>query len=242
MLSLSEAQGNFIDTINDGPDTLHPELFAGPPDRVLLGLKAHANTISHARLVALEKTFPLTQQEMGAATFNNLSRAYVETGEARAADANGLGCDFARFLRLHAVDRPIVDLANIEWAWLQSYHAAEATPLAMADLSSVREAALLEMPVTLHPSGHFVPVAAPLASALDELAGQQPVAVLVIRPEADVRLLPLDYRLWVLLLLAAQENCTLGNLIAHTFEHAGEQAPLKQIIHLIGAGALVKAG
>ncbi len=72
MLSLSDAQGNFIDTINEGPDRLDALLFAGSTDRVLLGLKAHANTINHARLVALEETFPLTRQEIGEAPFNLL--------------------------------------------------------------------------------------------------------------------------------------------------------------------------
>ena len=65
MLSLKAAQANFIATINDGPDALDHSLFDGPIDRVMLGLKAHANTISHARLVALEETFPLTRQALG---------------------------------------------------------------------------------------------------------------------------------------------------------------------------------
>ena len=50
MLSLEAIEANFIDTINNGPDVLDPALFAGPLDRVLIGLKTHANTISHARL------------------------------------------------------------------------------------------------------------------------------------------------------------------------------------------------
>ena len=59
MLSLEAIEAKFIDTINNGPDVLDPALFAGPLDRVLIGLKTHANTISHARLTALEATFRL---------------------------------------------------------------------------------------------------------------------------------------------------------------------------------------
>jgi hypothetical protein len=38
----------FVATINDGPGALDTTLFIGSPERIILGLKAHANTISHA--------------------------------------------------------------------------------------------------------------------------------------------------------------------------------------------------
>lgn len=240
MLSLPEAQRNFVNTINNGPDSLHPELFAGPQDRVLLGLKAHANTISHARLVALEETFPLVRQEMGEAAFNEVSRDYAETDAVRTSDNNKLGQGFAAFLEGQNVGGAIIELAAIEWAWLESYHAAEAIALAAADLGQLDETALLTMPVTLHPSARIVPITMPLASTLDELAAQQPNSILTVRPDAEVRLIPLDILQSALIAMAGQENCTLGNLLAYSLEQAGEQAPLEPILHLIGAGALVK--
>jgi hypothetical protein len=240
MLSLAETQGNFIETINDGPDVLNPALFAGPVNRVLLGLKAHANTINHARLVALEETFPLTRQEMGEAAFNQLSRHYVDTEEARAADANHLGRDFADFLNRHGARAAIVDLANIEWAWLESYHAADAAALTLADLTDIDETTLLEMGVALHPSARIITIHAPLASALEGYAGQQPAAILTIRPDTEVRLIALDQFQADLLAQAGQQNCTFGNLLALTLEQTAELAPLEPILHLIGAGALVK--
>ncbi len=242
MLSFSDAQGNFIDTINDGPDSLHPALFAGPIDRVLLGLKAHANTISHARLVALEETFPLTRREMGEAAFNTVCRTYVETAEARSADANGLGQGLVTLLNRNGAGAAISDLAAIEWAWLESYHAADAQALAAADLAGVNEAALLEMRVAGHPSARIVPVHTPLASVLEDLAGQQPDAILTVRPQTEVRLVALKRFHCELLALVAGKNCTLGNLLVHALEQTSEQVPLEPVLHLIGAGALVKAG
>ena len=76
MFSLEAAQANFIATINHGPAALDHTLFDGPLERVLLGLKAHANTISHARLVALEESFPLTRQALGDEASIN-SRAHM---------------------------------------------------------------------------------------------------------------------------------------------------------------------
>lgn len=242
MLSLRDAQGNFIETINDGPDRLDPALFAGPEDRILLSLKAHANTISHARLVALEETFPLTHEQIGDPAFNQLSRDYVETTEARALDSNRIGQHFSEFLRNFPVNAATSQLAAIEWAWLGSYHAADAAALELADLGGVGEDALLAMGVAPHPSVQVTETSAPLATALAELTAQHPHAILTVRPDAEVRLVPLDALQSKLLALAAKENCTLGNLLEMAIEVAGEQAPLEPILYLIGAGALIKTG
>jgi hypothetical protein len=242
MLSLSEAQGNLIETINNGPDRLDPMLFAGPQSRILLGLKAHANTISHARLVALEETFPLTREHIGGVAFNQLSREYVDGAQARTLDSSRIGQYFSAFLRSFPVNAAASQLAAIEWAWLESYHAADAVALGMADLGKLQEDALLATGVAPHPSARITLITAPLAPALDELAAPHPHAVLTVRPDADVRLVALDASQAALLARAAIENCTIGNLLELAFEVAGEQAPLEPILHLIGAGALVKTG
>jgi hypothetical protein len=242
MLSLPDSQANFIATLNDGPDWLDPTLFSGPKDRILLGLKAHANTISHARLVALEETFPLTRQQIGEAAFNQLSREYAETTDARAMDSNRIGKNFIPFLREFAVHVATVQLAAIEWAWLESYHAADAIALTAADLGGLEEAALLAMTVGIHPSARVFELIAPLSSVLTELAERHPHSVLAIRPDAEVRLVALDGNQSALLARAANENCMVGNLLELAFEVSGEQAPLEPILYLIGAGALVKTG
>jgi Putative DNA-binding domain len=238
MPSFADAQTNFVDTINDGPDRLDPALFAGPPDRVLLGLKAHANTISHARIVALEETFPLTRQQLGDVVFNSLARDFVETNTAKASDANRIGFAFPDC----PSDNATRELAQIEWAWLECYHAAEAVPLTLGDLASLDEAALLALSVAPHPSTRTVAITAPIASALQELAGHQPAAILCVRPDAEVRLVPLDTIQLAVFAACAQKRASLGNLLVAAIEQAGEQAPLKPILHLIGAGALVKSG
>jgi hypothetical protein len=242
VLSLTEAQANFINTINNGPDALDPDLFAGPIDRVVLGLKAHANTISHARLVALEETFPLTRRDMGEAMFNALSRDYAETAVARATDSNTIGDAFAAFLRRCDISAQHCELAEIEWRWLESYHAADAAALTPKDLAGLDEASLLDLPVASHSSLRLVPITHPLAAQLDGLAGLMPAAIATIRPEAEVRLVPLDALELALATRATQNNCNIGNLIQLGFEQADERAPLEPILNLIGAGALVKAG
>jgi hypothetical protein len=238
MLSLEAAQANFIDTINDGPDALDHTLFDGPIDRVMLGLKAHANTISHARLVALEETFPLTRQALGEEQFNQLSRAYAETPEARTCDANTIGKAFPNFLQTTPAGQPIIELACIEWAWLESYHAAEALPLAIEDLATLSEAALLEQLVNWHPATRLIPISRPLPNVVPELDSENAKAILIVRPDANVRLLALDAVTFQITKLA-EKSTTVGNLLAFVSEQVSVADPIGPVLTLIGAGALV---
>jgi hypothetical protein len=65
---------------------------------------------------------------------------------------------------------------------------------------------------------------------------------LIIRPDAEVRLVPLDAVQLAVFRASAEKNAALGNLLSVAIERGGEQAPLEPIIYLIGAGALVKTG
>ena len=128
---LEREQAAIAATLLQGPDHLPAGLFAGEDAAVLRGLRVHANTISHARLVALEETFPRTRAHLGDADFNRLSRIFVEAGGAEGRALSDIGRDFPGWL-----DDPLAaDVARVEWAWLESYHAAEAPPLRLADLA-----------------------------------------------------------------------------------------------------------
>ena len=101
-------------TLLHGPQHLPTGLFAGTEAAVLRGLRVHANTISHARLVALEETFPRLREHLGAADFNRLSRAFVEAGGAERRALGDIGAGFADWLG----DPLAADIARAEWAWL----------------------------------------------------------------------------------------------------------------------------
>lgn len=238
MLPFDQAQANFIDTINRGPDALDDRMFKGPIDRILLGLKAHANTINHARLTALEDSFPLTRLQLGDAQFNKLARSYVETDQAKSCDTNRIG----RHFPCHISDPISAELAKIEWAQLEAYHAQEATSVALSALANLDEPSLLAFGISPHPAARLVPLAHPIAAALDELAGQMPAAILVVRPDAEVRLVPLDALEAAVFCAAQKKAATIGNLLACAAEQAAEADPLRPVMTLIGAGALIATG
>jgi hypothetical protein len=236
---LEAAQDNLIRTINDGPAVLDPQLFNGPLDRVLLGLKAHANTISHARLVALEESFPLTLAHLGEAEFNRLSRGFTETEAARASDSNVIGSEFPVYLIAQHADQSAIELAQVEWAWLEAYHAADADALELSAIAGLGEKALLEFAAQWHPATRLLQLTAPLSSQLPDLAGAS--AILIIRPEAEVRLLALDAAT-AAIAIACKKSTQLGNLLALAAEQPGIADPAGPVLTLIGAGALVASG
>ena len=237
MNALADAQTNFIDTINQGPAALNPHLFAGSEDRILLSLKAHANTISHARLVALESSFPLARAVLGEASFNALSRLYCKTATARASDTNAIGAGFADYLVGHTSVN-IVDLVRIEWAWLESYHSADATPMVLADLATLDEQSLLALGIMPHPAARIVTLSSPDFDLISELKNMQDaVSVLITRPDAEIRLMTLN-AVTTQIFVCAQKSVQLCNLLEIATEQKDEMDPLAPIMALIGAGAL----
>ncbi len=241
MLSLAEAQDNFIATINNGPSALLPDLFSGLPDRVMLGLKAHANTISHARLIALEDSFPRTKMAMGETEFGALSHSYVETDIARCANTNLIGADFADFLAEATVGAQFVDLVRIEWAYLESYHAADAQALSLADIGVIDPSGMLNLRIDVHPAAQLVRLTSNRFDLVDEIGVLNDGAILITRPEVGIALNAVD-DITALLFDEALQECKICNLLELAIEESDEQAALAPIINLISAGALVQKG
>ena len=227
---MREAQAAIVATLLRGPDHLPAGLFAGDHAAVLRGLRVHANTISHARLVALEDTFPRTRDYLGEDEFNRLSRAFIDGGGAQGRSLALIGESFPGWL----VDPVAADLARVEWAWLESYNAPDAMALTLADLAGLDEAALLAFCVRRHPATRVVTLANAAAPLVDPDFAAETCALMVTRPDAAVLLhavLPAD----VAAIAMADEMTPLGNLIARLAEDHPEGGAA--IAALIAAGA-----
>ncbi len=239
MSSLADGQTRFIACLQKGPGHFPADLFAESNERALLGLKAHANTISHARLVALEQAYPKLHEHLGHEQFHALSRDYVEQDHILACDINGIAADFARFLADRSRDAAAIDLARIEWAWLESYRSAEAEPLVLDDIATLDEPELLALPIAPHPALRLITLTAPLSPQLAELGESEPHTLMIVRPQARILFHPLTAREQ-----AVAEKipaaATMGNLLDHALELGEEAAAMQQIMMLIQAGALIK--
>ena len=227
---LEQGQAAIAATLLHGPGHLPTDLFAGNDATVLRGLRVHANSISHARLVALEETFPRPRDYLGDEEFNRLSRRFVEEGGAQRRSLSDIGAGFADWL----ADPRAADLARAEWAWLESYHAADASALALADLVGLDEAELLGLAIRRHPATNVVVLASDAAPLVDPKFAADTRVLLVTRPDADVRLFAIEPTAAAALGMA-DAIAPIGNLIAHLAEQHPDGGTA--IAGLIEAGA-----
>ncbi len=239
MPSLADGQSRFIACLQKGPAHFPDELFAEDADRALLGLKAHANTVSHARLVALENAYPKLREHMGHEAFHAISRDYIEQDHILMCDMNSIAADFADFLTKRGSGETEVDLARIEWAWIKSYHSAEATPLALNDIATLDEEGLLGLAITAHPAMRLINLTGVLSPELSELGDETPDALMVARPEAAVLFHPLTQVEHDIAEKIANVS-TMGNLLAAAIELGGEDTAMERLIKLIQSGVMIK--
>lgn len=239
MPSLADSQARVITCLQKGPVHFPDDLFAESRERALLGLKAHANTISHARLVALEQAYPKLHEHLGHDIFHALSRAYIEQDHVLACDINGIAAAFATFLAGQGCDAGSVDLARIEWAWLESYRSAEAEPLALGDIAGLAETELLALPVAAHPAMRLVTLSGPLPAALPEMAATDPAGLMIARPQAQVLFHPLNAAERAVA-IKIDDCATMGNLLNRALELGDESSAMQQVMMLIRAGALTR--
>lgn len=225
--------------ILSGPDAVPDATFVEGGDRLLMGFAAHANTINHARLVALEETFPRCRSAMGDAAFNQISRAYVDSGIAGSRPLASIGHDFADWLAGQSGHGVMAMLARAEWAWLESYHAADASALTLTEISAMDEATLLGLGVRSHPAARLFPIDAEAAAPLG-VTGQSGW-LFITRPDADVlvhdapAVAPL---FWPELF----QGTTMAKLIQHLVAQAPDSDPVATMIATVAAGAVILKG
>lgn len=231
--------------IDRGPQHLPADLFCGSVAHILRGMKVHANTISHARLVALEDSFPRTLHLLGHERFNTISREYLELPLVPALVLAMIGRHFPAYLASSSAGITAADLARFEWQWLQSFHAAEAAPLELSELAGIDPDALLDTRIRAHPAAWGGRIDRSARALLDDeitgLSGAD--AVLLTRPHAEVLVLPASI-VMVHVLAAANNPTRIGNLFDHPNEQGDTQGVsldevMPALIALIHAGAIV---
>lgn len=178
----------------------------------------HANWRS-----ALADTFPVVERLVGEAFFTEASRSYAAAHPSRSGDLQVYGAEFPAFLEQypHARDHPYLgDVARLEWAWHESFHAAGSAPMDLEALAGVPAAEHGELRLHLHPSARLVDSAYPIVAIWtanqsgrdgtpERLAG--PDHALVHRPALEVQVQRLEPRDALLLrALAAGEPLEAG--------------------------------
>ena len=241
-MPLETLQRSMMAAIDHGPDHIPEGVFTGGRAAALRGLAVHANTISHARLVALEDSFPRTRKLLGQEEFNRLSRSFVETAVAKAEPLAEVGRRFPDFLFTDGRYPQAGALAGFEWAWLESYRSAEADALGLADLAELSGDMLLAVRLERHPASRMLDAGAANALESEVLAIAEAAIILLTRPQTEVRIAPATGEMAVLFgLLDAPRD--IGGLFSAAQEAGvGQQHIMPALIVLIESGALTRSG
>ena len=115
-----------------------------------------------ARLrAALRDNYEVLSQVMGDDAFDALAEAYITAHPSGHYSLRWFGHQLADFMVAHEalVQHPaMVDLARLEWALRQAFDAANATPMAAAELAALPVQDWPDLRLTLHPSVQMLPL------------------------------------------------------------------------------------
>jgi hypothetical protein len=181
------------------PKRAPPALVSGPDGKVAAKRYAvYRNNVTVSLIDALAATFTATQRITGRDFFRAMARFYVRDHPPTSPLLFEYGSDFPDFITRYEHARPmpwLADVARIERAWLDAYHAADAGPLEAGRLASIPPPHLAETIFLPHPATRIVrsrfPALTIFAANRDETAVGRIETVeaedtLITRPNLDV--------------------------------------------------------
>lgn len=162
----------------------------------------YRNNVVTGLVSTLCDAYPATVRLVGDAFFRAMAKGYALAHPPGSPMMFDYGADFPAFIDAFAAARDIPylgDVARIERAWVEAYHAAEAAPLSGPTLRDVLAGSDLRLlTVTLHPSLCVLTSPFPALSIWEMNTGSMhgrtiqlddgAEETLIVRPQADVHL------------------------------------------------------
>lgn len=187
------------------PDAPAPDLVTGPRGkRAEKRYNVYRNNVTVSLIAALSSIFPAVERITGADFFRAMARFHVRETPPTSPLLFEYGRGFPDFIDRYeyAEDMPwLSDVARIERAWLDAYHAADASALKPEALATVPQEQLGGVTFRPHPATRVVSSDHPAVTIFAMNRGTGPVKRVENRPEdglitridddVTVRLLPL---------------------------------------------------
>jgi hypothetical protein len=199
---LRDRQKDFAAALLD-PAVPIPRGLVGPdrkPD--VKRFNVYRNNVFAGLIDALKAAFPAVRRIVGDEFFTAMARVHVALDPPGSPVMLEYGTAFPRFIEGFAPAQSVpylADVARLERAWAEAYHAAESAPLAavaLAALGAIEAQRLAHVGFTLHPSLRVVRSPFPIVDLWQmNIDGGNPVVIdvfgggqqaLVIRPRAEV--------------------------------------------------------
>ncbi|MBR0831003.1 putative DNA-binding domain-containing protein [Bradyrhizobium manausense] len=209
----------------------------------------YRNNVTVSLIDALAAIYPAVQRLTGADFFRAMARFHIREAPPTSPLLFEYGRDFPGFIARyeHARSLPwLADVARIERAWLDAYHAADSMPLSPTALATVAPDRLTSLVFTVHPAtrvvrSSFAAVTIFAANRGIETAGSIDASVpedaLITRPDADVvvQLLPPGGAMFLTCLIS---GCMLAEAAAAALDDSPSFDLATNIAGLFKAGAI----
>lgn len=199
MQSLAERQQSFVAALLD-PALTTPGGLVGPDGKPSpRRFAVYRNNVMVGLTQTLRDAYPAMHRIVGAEFFHALARAYVvgDLPQSPMLFDYGAGLpDFIVRFEPASVLPYLADVARIERAWTEAYHAAEATPIDLSAFADIASDRLPAVTLVLHPTVRVVRSLFPaltiwqmnvdggVPGPVDLAVGRE--NALVVRPEAGV--------------------------------------------------------
>ncbi|TIP73153.1 DUF2063 domain-containing protein [Mesorhizobium sp.] len=138
------------------PDRAPPDAVSGPNGKAAAKRYAvYRNNVTVSLIDALAASFPATLRITGADFFRAMARFHIRETPPTSPLLFEYGRDFPDFIERYeyAQSMPwLADVARMERAWLDAYHAADAEPLASGALASIPPERLADAVFVPHPA------------------------------------------------------------------------------------------
>lgn len=207
----------------------------------------YRNNVTVSLIDALADIFPATQRITGVEFFRAMARFHIRATPPRSPLLFEYGRDFPNFIETYEYAQPmpwLADVARVERAWLDAYHAADMLPLAGSEIAAIPPKALASAVFKPHPATRIVRSEFPALSIFVMNRGDGPVGpiqnvvpedALVTRPDHDVsvRLLPPDGADFLIHLMSGEP---LGDAVAAALETSPDFDLPTNIAGMIEAG------
>lgn len=204
------------------PACATPAAVAGPRGKAAVKrYNVYRNNVTVSLIDALAAIYPATQRIVGRDFFRAMARAHVRETPPVSPLLFEYGHGFPDFIARYDYARSmpwLPDVARLERAWLDAYHAADAQPLPPQALASLPPEQLVGVALVPHPAARILSSQHPAVTIFSMNRGEGPVApvetrepedALVTRPHlsVEVRRLPPG---GVAFLVALMDGATLG--------------------------------
>lgn len=205
MPSLSDTQASFRTALVDAELAVPAGITCYKRAAPLKRFNVYRNNVYSSLIDVLEGRYPVVTRLVGEEFFRATAKAFVSGHPPVSPVLMRYGDGFGDFLDQFepVADLPYLgDVARLEWAWNQAYHAADAEPVSMEALAALPAEQAGGAVFVFHPSLHVIRSQWPVVTILTVHSGEgepEPIDAsaggedaLVIRPElsVEVRRLP----------------------------------------------------